>query len=135
MEMPRLFTLEEANALLPRVRELILNIQANKQAADEARLEHEKLDEIKAHGNGYEMKREQLLSRIADKVRAIRKDLEALHKIGCQVKDLDMGLVDFPSRREGQIVNLCWLLGEDEIGYWHSLDTGFANRKPLVSDE
>lgn len=131
MEMPRLFTLEEANALIPRVREIILSIQANKEATDAARVEFENLDASHARGNGYDMKREQLATRITDKMRAIRHDLEALHEIGCQIKDVDMGLVDFPGMRNGQVVNLCWRLGEEEIAYWHSLDTGFGNRQPL----
>lgn len=131
MEMPRLFTLEEANALLPRVREIILSMQRSKKATDEARVEFENLDASHARGNGYDMKREQLANRITDKMRAIRQDLEALHEIGCQLKDVDMGLIDFPSMRDGQVVNLCWKLGEDEIGYWHSLDTGFGSRQPL----
>lgn len=131
MEMPRLFTLEEANALIPRVREIILSIQANKEATDAARVEFENLDASHAKGNGYDMKREQLATRITDKMRAIRHDLEALHEIGCQIKDVDMGLIDFPSMREGQVVNLCWRLGEEEIGYWHSLDTGFGSRQPI----
>src|SRR5438105_4258637 len=131
MEMPRLFTLEEANALLPRVREIILRIQDSKKATDEARVEFENLDASHARGNGYDMKREQLATRITDKMRAIRHDLEALHEIGCQLKDADMGLIDFPSMRDGQVVNLCWKLGEDKIGYWHTLDTGFGNRQPL----
>jgi hypothetical protein len=131
MEMPRLFTLEEANALLPRVRQLIESMQAHQRAADEARQEFEQLEASHARHNGYDMKREQLATRITEKMRAIRQDLEALHAIGCQVKDLGMGLVDFTGLRDGQVVNLCWMLGEDEIKYWHPLNTGFADRRPL----
>ncbi len=131
MEMPRLFTLEEATALLPRVREIVEKMQADKNAADEARIEFEKLDASHARGNGYDMKREQLATRITEKMRAMRIGLEQIHEIGCQVKDINMGLVDFPSLRDGQIINLCWKIDEAEIGYWHSLDTGFGSREPL----
>ena len=50
------------------------------------------------------------------------------------VKDLDRGLVDFPAFRHGEEVLLCWQVGEDEIGYWHGVDDGFAGRKPLPLD-
>jgi hypothetical protein len=131
MDMPRLFTVEEANALLPRVRELVVQMQARRQEAEEARQEFEQLDASKARGNGYDMKREQLASRITDKMRAIRQSLEAIQEIGCQVKDIDMGLVDFPGLRNGEIVNLCWRLGEEKIEYWHTLNTGFTSRQPI----
>ena len=62
-------------------------------------------------------------------------DMEAaarrIHALGAQVKDLDTGLIDFPALREGEIVLLCWQLGEDEIRYWHRADDGFAGRRPL----
>jgi hypothetical protein len=51
--------------------------------------------------------------------------------LGGVPKDLETGLVDFPHRRQGQVVNLCWKHGEKEIRYWHGLDEGFAGRKPL----
>ena len=47
------------------------------------------------------------------------------------LRDLDRGLVDFPALRDGQEIYLCWLEGEDEIGYWHAPDAGFAGRQPL----
>ncbi|HEX2912925.1 MAG TPA: DUF2203 domain-containing protein [Chloroflexia bacterium] len=131
MEHERLFTLEEATNLLPQVRELILRMQAARREADEARAEFEKLDAAHARGNGYDMKREVLATRIVDSMKAVRQDLEALQEIGCELKDLDMGLVDFPSLRKGQVVNLCWKIDEESIGYWHSLDSGFARRQPL----
>jgi len=62
------------------------------------------------------------------------KVMEAVNKIqetGCLVKDLDEGLVDFPSLREGEEVYLCWKLGEERIEFWHRIHEGFAGRKPL----
>ena len=61
-------------------------------------------------------------------MRALVEEIEAL---GAEVKDLELGLVDFPAEREGETVLLCWRVGEDEIGYWHGLDEGFAGRRPL----
>jgi len=72
--------------------------------------------------------REQAREKIAEAIRQI-------HETGCVVKDLDEGLVDFPSMRDGHEVYLCWKLGEEHIGYWHGVDEGFAGRKPLEDDE
>lgn len=90
--------------------------------------------QAKAQENGHALDR----GRIAQ----LRKELEALtlrirqgiaevEAFGCLVKDLDIGLVDFPSLKEGREVYLCWRLGEEEVAFWHGLDEGFAGRKPL----
>ena len=63
--------------------------------------------------------------------RALARAVDDIVELGVEVKDLDEGLVDFPARREGEDVLLCWRLGEDEVGFWHSLEDGFAGRKPL----
>ena len=70
----------------------------------------------------------QKLERLTAEVRA---GIDRIGALGGVVKDLAMGLVDFPYELEGQVVNLCWRYGEREIGYWHGLDEGFAARKPL----
>jgi hypothetical protein len=63
--------------------------------------------------------------------RRIQARLEEITELGGVVKDLGMGLVDFPHLRDGEVVNLCWKQGERYIEYWHGLDEGFAKRKPL----
>ncbi|MCL6566304.1 MAG: DUF2203 domain-containing protein [Acidobacteriia bacterium] len=67
-------------------------------------------------------------NRIAEQ---LRKKLEQIHATGCLVKDLEMGLLDFPSVLNNEEVFLCWRLGEDRIRFWHRLDEGYAGRKPL----
>jgi hypothetical protein len=62
---------------------------------------------------------------------AIRDAIEKIQSIGCVVKDLEKGLVDFPARMNNQDVYLCWRLGEPRIRFWHRQDEGFANRKPI----
>ena len=57
--------------------------------------------------------------------------LAEINGFGCELKGLGEGLIDFPSKREGRTVYLCWKLGEERIAYWHELDTGFASREPL----
>jgi hypothetical protein len=61
----------------------------------------------------------------------LQKALTQIQETGCLVKDLDTGLVDFPSLRDGQEVYLCWKMGEQRIGFYHGIDEGFAGRKPL----
>ncbi len=62
---------------------------------------------------------------------ALADELENVRALGGEVKDLDLGLVDFPGVREGEKICLCWKLGEKRVGYWHSLDGGFATRRPV----
>lgn len=61
----------------------------------------------------------------------VREALERIHSTGCIVKDLEVGLLDFPARIEGEDVYLCWKLGEDRIRFYHRQDEGFAGRKPI----
>jgi hypothetical protein len=68
------------------------------------------------------------LTRLAADVAECVRELDAL---GVVVKDLDSGLLDFPAVREGDEVELCWRVGEDEVAYWHSIGAGFAGRKPI----
>lgn len=69
--------------------------------------------------------------RIAGEGRAMEDGLGEIAALGGTVKDLGLGLVDFPHLRDGRVVNLCWKYGERSIGYWHGLDEGYAARKPL----
>jgi len=64
----------------------------------------------------------------ADAIAACAQQIDGA---GAQIKSLEEGLLDFSSRRDGELVLLCWKLGEDEIAYWHGTDEGFAGRKPL----
>jgi hypothetical protein len=61
----------------------------------------------------------------------LNQTIDEIQQTGCVIKDLEMGLVDFPSLRGGEEVYLCWKLGEEHIGYWHGIEEGFAGRKPL----
>jgi hypothetical protein len=64
----------------------------------------------------------------------LRDRIEAVLETGCLVKDLDIGLVDFPTLFRGEEVYLCWKLGENAIAFWHSEDEGFQGRKPIDQD-
>jgi hypothetical protein len=65
---------------------------------------------------------------------ALSESLDRIRMLGGDVKDLDLGLVDFPGRREGQDILICWRLGEKKIQFWHTPDEGFAGRRPIDAD-
>lgn len=124
----KLFTVEEANALLPQVRSIVRRIQrAHAQLA--ARREEAQAAASRAElgGGG--------IACGADYVRHLQMlaaASSALETLGVQIKDYERGLVDFPSLREGRVVLLCWHAGEgDRVEFWHETDAGFAGRQPL----
>jgi hypothetical protein len=124
----KLFTIEEANALLPSVRQILQKIRRSRgllaKYRHQAKLAAENADQ---GGGGMEsgLRYAVILTTFAEEM----SDLEAL---GVQLKDFDRGLVDFPSLRDGRVVLLCWQLGEgDQLEWWHDLDAGFTGRSPL----
>ena len=129
--MPRLFTLETAIALLPRVQDLMA--RAQQQHQDYRAAERQLAAAMQTvRGNGHRADTLQSAQEAAAQaLRQVRHTVEALHALGCEVKDVEQGLVDFRSQREGREIYLCWRVGEATISYWHELDTGFAGRQPL----
>ncbi|HEU0336711.1 MAG TPA: DUF2203 domain-containing protein [Gaiellaceae bacterium] len=130
---PRLFTLAEATAELPRVRGLVERLveQRAEQLAIRARIGG-LAARVGGNGGGISPGAPAELARQAAAAdEALRDTLTAIGALGVIVKDADAGLVDFPSLRDGVPVFLCWQLGEDEIAYWHGLEEGFAGRKPV----
>lgn len=124
----KIFSVEEANALLPTVRSILLRIQrahrrlvsyedAAKHAAEGAE-----------QGGGGMADGPQYVTFLI-KLYTSGTELEAL---GVQLKDHSRGLIDFPSLRDGRVVLLCWHLGEGEqIEWWHDIESGYAGRQPL----
>jgi hypothetical protein len=124
----KLFTIEEANALLPSVREILQKIQRSRRRLATFRREAKLAAEGAEQGGGG-MEGGALYAIVLTHFTAQMTELEAL---GVQLKDFDRGLVDFPSLREGRVVLLCWQLGEgDELEFWHDMDAGFSGRTPL----
>ena len=129
----RYFTVPEAQTLLPRLRE---TLEALRRTRDEAMLKKTQIEmlwkrldagEAVLGAVGEEQKR---LDALAAKLSGIAQQLE---EIGCILRDVDAGLVDFPARvRGGRTVFLCWRLGEPAIAFWHGTGEGFAGRKPLA---
>jgi hypothetical protein len=132
----RHFTPEEANAALTQVRPLVERMVGHRAAHVEA-LERQEELEGRIRGNGGGIPPAQLAEAAAEVERQARELAHAVDDIvelGVEVKDLDEGLVDFPALRDGETVLLCWQLGEDEIRYWHTVQEGFAGRRPLPLD-
>ena len=121
----RHYTLEEANAALEWVADAIERLRRAREGLsdEEAR---EALSEAGPQNGGGEPGRV-----VSEAFLELRRCLLRLQEGEVVLRDLERGLVDFPSIREGREVYLCWLEGEDGIGYWHDLEEGFAGRKPL----
>ena len=132
----RYFTPEEANVELEEVRPLVEQLVATR-LEHMAALERQEELEGKIRGNGGGIPPAELAQATAE-VDGVAKQLarivDEITEHGAQVKDLDSGLIDFPALHKGETVLLCWQLGEDEIGWWHREDDGFAGRRPLPLD-
>lgn len=123
----RFFTVEEANASLPRLRELIKEIKAAREVIASARPELQPILK-KSIGNGGSKKAGDLLPEFE----RLQTATKAIEDMGIVLKDPDNGLVDFLHRRpDGREVYLCWRYGEPEVSFWHELHAGFAGRQSL----
>jgi len=128
------FTLSEAQTLLPVVEALLKKAQAAGKRAALIEAEMQELTQRIFLSGGMRVNVAATARRRAERDKALqegRDTLAELEEIGVQVKDLEQGLLDFPSVMDGKTVLLCWKLGEKEIGFWHSVEDGFAGRKPL----
>lgn len=127
---PRLFTVDEANALLPDLTPTLRDLRVRKAALDDVRAALARLTPaMRDNGRGAEALA--LDRRLRELVDQISRGVRSIASQGVEVKDLDHGLIDFPSRRDDRVVFLCWRLGEERIGWWHEVADGFAGRRPL----
>ena len=128
------FERQEAEELLPAIGQFLEEARKQKQALDSitADISNASLRIMMLGGslppfaelNHKKSQREKISEQLS-------RTVDEIQQTGCVVKDLDTGLVDFPSLRRGEKVYLCWKLGEERIGYWHGIEEGFAGRKPL----
>ena len=132
----KLFTLEEANILLPRLRVLLGELSAIRQrwnaiytgetveSVMEGRVPDNQpgswLKSAIVHQDELEELKEEFYNHILE-----------IRSMGCQVKDISDGLVDFPSMRDDKVVLLCWKLGESSVRYWHDMESGFTHRRHI----
>jgi len=128
------FTLEEAQSLLPVLESLLRQAIEGKKQAEAIDAEFQEIAHRVFLNGGTFLKIVPLAKRRADRDKAVQTVKDAITEIssiGVQVKDLDMGLLDFPCVVDGQVILLCWKLGEKAIEYWHGLEEGYAGRKPI----
>ena len=123
----KIFTIEEANGLLPSVRGIVSRIQTAHRAISKYRKAAQKAAEAADRGGGISHG-----PAYAEHMFSLAAASTELEVLGVQLKDFERGLVDFPSLRDGRVVLLCWQLGEgDQLEWWHDVDAGFAGRTRL----
>ena len=130
----RTFSLDEAQMLLPILESLLRQAIHSKKLIEEVEAELQQTAHRVFLNGGTLLNVVHLARRKAEREKAIRRIKDALAEIdatGVQVKDLDIGLLDFPCKVEGEILLLCWKLGESGITHWHGTSEGFASRKPI----
>ncbi len=135
--MSRYFTLQEAESLLPSIREWL-------EAAINAKVEVGEIDsemqELTARINvlgGCEINPDEIARQKMQRISLIHSIEETITRIqssGCLVKDLDIGLLDFPALLDGEEVFLCWKLGESKIEWWHFQQEGYADRRRIIDE-
>jgi hypothetical protein len=135
--MAKRFTLDEAQQLIPEVERVLrtaVDARATYQQAENAL---QAMNERIMLQGGMVVNREKALeakARREQSAAVLRNAVESVQQLGCLVKDLDTGLVDFPTLFRGVEVYLCWKLGESGIDYWHGVDEGFRGRKAIDQD-
>ena len=130
--MTKLFTLDEANALLPRLEQIVEELWSTRQSITNAQRDATDVAR-QARRNGHDRTGDisEARRRLSDLISRFDSSIKSIGDLGCELKDLDIGLFDFRSIREGRVVYLCWKVGEPEIGFWHDLQEGYAGRRPL----
>lgn len=132
--MPKRFTLVEAQSLIPDVDRLLRQAIEAKEEYEEAERGIQAFNERVMMMGGVIVDRDRALENKARRDAAagkLRQAIEGVQETGCLIKDLDIGLVDFPTTFLGVEVYLCWKLGEAGIGFWHGVEEGFRGRKPI----
>jgi len=122
-QFAKLFTPEEANELIPRLEALVRKLHTSAKQARERAAQAGSQADLEA------------LSRSDPVIRAVMREMskaaEQIQELGAFLKDIDLGLVDFPGEVNGETVFLCWQYGEPQIVAWHPIDEGFGTRRPL----
>ncbi|MGE5110243.1 MAG: DUF2203 domain-containing protein [Acidobacteriaceae bacterium] len=130
----KVFSLQEAQSLLPVLETLLRTSIEGKKQIEEVDNELSSISErIFLTGGAFiEVKRVALRRAERDKaVQRVKDAVAEINSIGVQVKDIDIGLLDFPCKVDDEIILLCWKLGEETITHWHGTEEGFAGRKPI----
>lgn len=125
----RLFTLTEANQLLPELEDHLIAVRRGKGLLIKTKEEVRKASANAAFGGGSPAGPHYIHA-----LEQINEHLQAIQEMGVLVKELDNGLCDFPCLLDGRVVYLCWKLGEPQVQWWHEVQDGYAGRKRIESD-
>ena len=133
----RYFTVDEANALVPDLESALAAARRHMDAMRDARDQLNDLrivwaDAIDDESNPDHAEYESYRRAFVEAEEALRDVMQTIRTWGCEVKDAEAGLVDFYSKRGGEVVFLCWRAGESSVQFWHTLAGGFAARKPIT---
>jgi hypothetical protein len=127
----RTFTPAEANEALAQVRPVAERMVALRERMRELEGEQREIVQIIAgNGSGYAVS-DSRSAEFSSVVAELESCVSELERLGVVIKDVDLGLVDFPAVREGEDVLLCWHVGEERVAAWHGLEEGYAGRKPI----
>ncbi len=135
--MARYFTLQEAESLIPVVKNSLETAIRAKALIGEIDSEMHELAARVCMAGGMEVDPGQVVRRKLERislVRSVEESVNDIQRSGCLVKDLDKGLLDFPALLNGVEVYLCWRLGETKIEWWHSTQEGFAGRRRIIDE-
>lgn len=135
--MPRFFTLAQAQKLLPEVESAIRDAISLRSEYQQAEAEWQSFARRINMLGGAAIDHSQFIdqkNRRQSIAARLKESIEKIQEHGCVIKDLDIGLIDFPTLFRGEEVYLCWKLGESAIQFWHGLNEGFRGRKPIDQD-
>jgi hypothetical protein len=121
----RHFTVEQANASLASVKPLLQKLRDARDMLTDEEAHAALVDAAPTNGGG------EAGTQVGEAFLEVRRLLLVLQEAGIVVRDIDRGLIDFPAIIDGREIYLCWELGEDEVGWWHELDSGYRGREPL----
>jgi hypothetical protein len=129
---PRQFTRQEAEDLLPRLTELLVEMRERRAEYDRfAAWAAELSDKMRGNGQLAQSDLKTAQEGLEQAVAALNSLGEQVSELGCELKDIDQGLIDFRTEMDGREVYLCWKLGEERVEWWHERETGFSGRQPL----
>jgi len=130
----RVFTVDEANSMLPLVRAITRDlVELSREVVERhERIEHLKVGRENLAGDPYHDELAQIEEELGKDRKRLNEYVEELRELGVEPKSSMDGVVDFPAMVDGELVYLCWKLGESELQYWHPVNAGFAARRPLT---
>ncbi len=135
--MPRYFTRDQASSLLPKIEQLLREALDFRSEIGTTEKQLKEASRRISMLGGVVVRHQQLIdlrARHDAAIHSLKALVDRIHETGCQIKDLDLGLVDFLTLYRGEEVLLCWKFGESDISFWHGLEEGFRGRKQIDAD-